>query len=309
MHPGARTTPVVRAEIVSAVSSGEPVVAVARRFGISRQSVYKWLRRFRQGGPAALQDRRSAPRCSPRRTPVALESLIVMLRRQRRIFAWQIALGLGIARSTVIRVLKRFGLNRLSSIGEPRVFQRYQFDAAGELVHIDIKKLANIARVGHRIHGDRRARVEGIGWQHVYVCVDDATRLAFIEVRPREDRREATAFLQRAAQWFARRNVAFQRVMTDNGKVFLSTMFQAELAALGAKHLRTPIYTPRVNGKAERFIRTLLAECAYGMVFNNSGEREAALKAWSRFYNEERPHSALNYQPPASRLLPCQQPL
>jgi transposase InsO family protein len=135
----------------------------------------------------------------------------------------------------------------------------------------------------------------------VYVCVDDASRLAFIEVREREDRFEATAFLQRAAQWFARRNIAFERVMTDNGKVFLSAMFAQELAALGARHIRTPIYTPRVNGKAERFIRTLLSECAYGMTFENSSQRRAALVAWNRFYNEERPHSALKYRPPASR--------
>lgn len=308
MHPQARTTPRIRAEIVSLVESGTPVTLVAARFNISRPTVYKWLRRFRCGGLTQLEDRRSTPLLSPNRTHDRLEAAVVELRRDRRLYAWQIALGLGLPRSTVIRILSRFGLNRLSRIDLPKIFKRYEFEEAGQLVHIDIKKLGNITRVGHRINGDRRTRTAGAGWQHVYVCVDDATRLAFIEVRQREDRFEATAFLQRAAQWFARRNIAFERVMTDNGKVFLSKLFTDEIAALGARHVRTPMYTPRVNGKAERFIRTMLGECAYGMTFENSDQRQLALTAWNRFYNEERPHSALNYRPPASRLTACQQP-
>ena len=306
MHPRARTTPLVRAEIVSLVEAGTPVAVVALRFQISRPTVYKWLRRHNSG--AGLADRRSRPHFSPNRTAVRIEALVAQLRRDRRLFAWQIALGLGLARSTVVKILARLGLNRLARIDLPRVFQRYEFAEAGQLVHIDIKKLGNINRIGHRIHGDYRGRQRGAGWEYVYVCVDDATRLAFIEVREREDRFEATAFLQQAAQWFARRNIAFERVMTDNGKVFLSKLFAEELSALGARHVRTPIYTPRVNGKAERFIRTMLGECAYGMIFETSLQRLEALKAWNGFYNEERPHSALNYRPPASRLTACQQP-
>jgi transposase InsO family protein len=306
MHPRARTTPLVRAEIVSLVEAGTPARAVAALFKISRQTVYKWLRRHRSG--AGLADRRSRPNVSPNRTAVRVEALVAQLRRDRRLYAWQIALGLGLSRSTVIKILARLGLNKLARIDLPRVFQRYEFAEAGQLVHIDIKKLGNINRVGHRIHGDYRGRQRGAGWEHVYVCVDDATRLAFIEIRKCEDRFEATAFLQRAAQWFARRNIAFERVMTDNGKVFLSKLFAEELDALGARHLRTPIYTPRVNGKAERFIRSMLGECAYGMTFESSTQRSDALKAWNRFYNEERPHSALNYRSPASRLTACQQP-
>lgn len=301
MHPLARTTPVVRAEIASRFAGGESVVALASAFRISRPTVYKWIRRFGLEGTDGLCDRRSRPRISPRQTAPTLEAMVSELRRERRLFAWQIALGLDVARSTVIRILQRHGLNRLKSIDEPRTYQRYEYARPGQLVHIDIKKLGRITRIGHRINGDRRTRFAGAGWEHVYVCVDDASRLAFIEVREREDRFEATAFLQRAAQWFARRNIAFERVMTDNGKVFLSAMFAQELAALGARHIRTPIYTPRVNGKAERFIRTLLSECAYGMTFENSSQRRAALVAWNRFYNEERPHSALKYRPPASR--------
>jgi transposase InsO family protein len=308
MHPRARTTPRVRAEIVALVEGGTPVSAVAMRFNVSRPTVYKWLWRHRSGGQSALEDRRSRPHFSPNRTDVRIEAVVAQLRRDRRLFAWQIALGLGLARSTVIRILQRLGLSRLTSIDLPRIFQRYEFAEAGQLVHIDIKKLGRINRIGHRIHGDYKGRERGAGWERVYVCIDDATRLAFIEVRDREDRFEATAFLQRAAQWFARRNIAFERVMTDNGKVFLSKCFTDELTALGARHLRTPIYTPRVNGKAERFIRTMLAECAYGMAFENSQQRRQALTAWNRFYNEERPHPALNYRPPASRLNACQQP-
>ena len=305
MHPRARTTPLVRAEIVALIGCGEAAAAVAARFQISRPTVYKWLKRFRSGGPAALLDRSSRPHRSPNRTSDRLETAVAELRRERRLFAWQIALGLGIARSTVVRILARLRLNHLTRIDPPRVFKRYEFEQAGQLVHIDIKKLGRITRIGHRINGDRSTREVGAGWEHVYVCVDDATRLAYIEVRSREDQYEATAFLQRSAQWFARRNISFERVMTDNGKVFLSRMFAAELAALGARHLRTPIYTPRVNGKAERFIRTMLGECAYGMAFESSDQRRAALEAWNRFYNEERPHSALKYRPPASRLDPA----
>lgn len=308
MHPRARTTPRIRAEIVALVESGAPVSLVAARFNVSRPTVYKWLSRFRSGGADQLEDRRSTPHRSPNRTHDRLEASVIQLRRDRRLYAWQIALGLGLARSTVIRILSRFGLNRLANIDLPQIFKRYEFEEAGQMVHIDIKKLGHISRIGHRINGDRRTRTAGAGWQHVYVCVDDATRLAFIEVRAREDRFEATAFLQRAAQWFARRNIAFERVMTDNGKVFLSKLFTDEITALGARHARTPMYTPRVNGKAERFIRTMLGECAYGMTFENSDQRELALKAWNRFYNEERPHSALKYRPPASRLTDCQQP-
>jgi transposase InsO family protein len=231
-----------------------------------------------------------------------MTEVILELRRSRKLFAWQIALGLGMARSTVIRVLRRSGLQRLSSIAPPPTFKRYEFAAPGQLVHIDIKKLAKFETQGHRIDGVRHKANQGLGSEHVYVCVDDASRVAFVEVREREDRFEAAAFLRNAIRWFRARDVRIERVMTDNGKVFLSRDFRNEILLIGAKHHRTPMYTPRVNGKAERFIRTLLGECAYGIAFANSTERRAGLVAWNRFYNEERPHSALNYRPPASRL-------
>ena len=297
MHPNARTTPLVRAEICARVRRGEPVAAVAERFSISRTTVYKWCRR----GVDELHDRRSRPVHSPGRTSASLEAVVTELRRSRRLYAWQIAHGLGLARSTVIRILARFGLQRLSRIDPPPIYQRYEFAEAGDLVHIDIKKLGRIERAGHRIHGDRRRRVDGAGWEYVYVCVDDATRLAFLEVRSGETAHEAVAFLRGALRWFRARKITVGRVMTDNGKVFLSRPFHDEMVLAKVKHHRTPPYTPRVNGKAERFIRTMLGECAYATAFDHSDERRAALAAWTRFYNEGRPHSALKYRTPAAR--------
>jgi transposase InsO family protein len=158
-------------------------------------------------------------------------------------------------------------------VNVPCVYKRYEYGAAGELVHIDIKKLARIEQAGHRVHGDRRIRSVGAGWEHVYVCIDDATRVAYLEVRDREHREDAAAFLQNAAMWFSGFGVHFQRVMTDNGKVFLSGAFRQQLDILQARHFRTPPYTPRVNGKAERFIRTMLGECAYAVRFDDSKQR------------------------------------
>jgi len=175
------------------------------------------------------------------------------------------------------------------------------------MVHIDIKKLARITKTGHRIPGYRRHMADGGGWEHVYVCVDDATRTAYLEVRRREDRFEAAGFLEAAARWFAQHGVRFERVMTDNGGVFGSTPWRQVLAELGARQIRTRPYCPRTNGKAERFIQTMLRECAYGVAFSNSEERTAALMAWNRYYNEERPHSALKLTVPILRLRQCQQ--
>lgn len=300
MHPQARTTPLVRAEIVARVDAGETVVAVAAAFRISRQSVYKWLNRSRNG--LGFSDRSSRPNCSPRSTSLPTVAAIVGLRRERKLFAWQIALGLGVPRSTVVRVLRRAGLHRLSLVEPPPVYQRYEFAKPGQLVHIDIKKLSKFETPGHRSNGNRHKANSGLGYEHVYVCVDDCTRLAYLEVREREHRFDATEFLRNAVRWFRTHRIRVERVMTDNGKVFLAKMFKDELQLIGARHHRTPMYTPRVNGKAERFIRTMLSECAYGLAFTSSNERRAVLVAWNRFYNEERPHSALNYRPPASRL-------
>lgn len=302
LHPQARTTPLLRAEIVRRVFAGEPVASVARAFQISRQTVYKWVGRARS--QASLDDRSSRPKRSPNATGAAVVAAIIGLRRSRKLFAWQIAHGLDLPRSTVVRILRRAQLQRLSLLEPPPAYQRYEFKRPGDLVHIDIKKLAKFQTQGHRVDGVRHGANAGLGFEHVYVCVDDASRLAFLEVREREDRFEATAFLRAAVRWFRSRGIRIGRVMTDNGKVFLSRPFRDELKLIGARHHRTPMYTPRVNGKAERFIRSMLNECAYGIAFSSSQERRAVLAAWNRFYNEERPHSAINYRPPASRLEP-----
>jgi transposase InsO family protein len=215
----------------------------------------------------------------------------------------EISTVLKMPRSTVIKYLKKLGLERLSKLELPLLIQRYEYANAGELVHIDIKKLGRFEKVGHRIHGVRnRIGHRAMGYDHVYVCVDDATRLAYLEVRPREDRFEAAAFLASAAAWFAHHGIRFVRVMTDNGKVFGSIPWRDVMSSLGARHIRTRPYRPRTNGKAERFIQSMLRECAYGIAFQTSDERREALVAWNRYYNQERPHSALKLLPPISRL-------
>jgi transposase InsO family protein len=307
LHPRARTTPILRQELVARVIEGAPIAAVARDFNVSRQTVYKWISRAHDRSENCFLDRSSRPNSSPRRTSSVVEEHVISVRRNRRLFAWQIALGLGLPRSTVIRILHRARLARLTQLDVPPVYTRYEYGAAGDLLHIDIKKLARIEKPGHRIHGDRTIRSAGAGWEHVYVCIDDSTRVAYLEVRDREHSVDAAAFLKNAASWFSNFRVRVQRVMTDNGKVFLSRSFQPEVENLGARHVRTPPYTPRVNGKAERFIRTMLGECAYAVQFANSAERRAGLSAWVQFYNEDRPHSAIRYQAPLAKLLTCQQ--
>jgi transposase InsO family protein len=284
-----------------------PVAEIARMFGISRQTVYKWLRRFRDGEFTALLDRRPIARTFPARTSETVVRRIEALRRTRRMLSREISAALGLARSTVIKYLKRIGLERLSRLDLPLLIQRYEYAAPGELVHIDIKKLARFDRPGHRIHGQRTNQNEKVGYDYVFVCVDDATRLAYLEVRPREERFEAAAFLTSAAAWFRHHGITFVRVMTDNGKVFSSTPWRAVMTILGARQIRTRPYTPRTNGKAERFIQSMLRECAYGIAFQDSGERREALAAWNRYYNQDRPHAALKLTSPAARLRLCQQ--
>lgn len=302
MHPLARTTPLIRAKIVELVQGGEAVSAVARRFEISRQTVYKWLARHAQGGLAALGDRRPIAKHFPTQVTRRIERQIERLRRSRRLLAWQIAKAMEMARSTIIKVLKRIGLPRLSNLNLPLITRRYEYRRPGEMVHIDIKKLMRFEGIGHRIHGDRRRRSRaGIGNDVIYVATDDASRYTYARIYPREDGPTATSFLRQVIAAYSRRGVPIERVMTDNGKVFTSFAFTNTLDEIGAKHVRTPVYTPRWNGKVERFIQTMLREWAYAIAYRTSQERCAALPAWLRHYNQERPHSALNYATPASR--------
>lgn len=236
MHPRARTTPHSRALIIRRVEAGVPVSIIAHTFGISRQTVYKWLRRYREGGEKFLCDRRPIAKSFPTQLSFEQRNRIEALRRSRRMLAREISTVLSMPRSTVIKYLKILGLERLSKLELPLLIQRYEYAAAGELVHIEIKQLGRFNEVGHRIHGDRRRfKYQAAGYDHVFVRIDDATRLAYLEIRPREDRFEAAAFLSSAAAWFAHHGIRFVRVMTDKGEVFGSNPWRENMSSIGAR--------------------------------------------------------------------------
>jgi transposase InsO family protein len=289
--------------------------ASAPKAEVSDRTCSKWVTRYRSDGEAGLLDRSSAPRSIPHRTPDELVEVIVALRKLRMTAA-EVSLCLGMALSTVSAVLLRVGLGKLSRLEPPEPPNRYERRQAGELLHIDIKKLARIPRwgAGHRVHGNRRLqrnqtktnaagqRERQVGWEFVHVCVDDATRLAYVEVLPDEKATSAIAFLKRAVAFYARHGVTVERVLTDNGSAYRSTIHAFACRALGIRHLRTKPYRPRTNGKAERFIRTMLAGWAYGAIYATGAERAAALDGWLWTYNHRRPHGALSHKPPIARL-------
>lgn len=302
VHRNAKTTPKARALIVQRVEAeGWTVEETAEAFGVSERTVHKWRARWRMGGEASLADRSSAPVRIPHRTPGRREAAILRRRHQRWPIA-PIAHHLRLPRSTVGAVVRRHGLGRLPPLTAPPPLRRYERARAGELLHLDIKALGGIGRIGHRIHGDRRTRVRGIGWEQVHVCIDDASRVAYVEVLPTATAADAVGFLHRAVRWFQRRRIQVERVMTDNGSAYVAAAFTAACGALGVRHLRTRPYTPRTNGKAERFIQTLLREWAYQRPYRSSAWRRRALPRYLRHYNCTRPHSSLHYSPPLRRL-------
>jgi transposase InsO family protein len=302
VHRNAKTTPKGRALIVQRVEAdGWTVRKTAAAFGVSVRTVHKWRRRYRVGGAAGLLDGSSVPRRMPRLTGPVRVAAVRALRMQRLAGA-TIAHRLGLPRATVGAVLRRCGLGRLAPLAARLPVRRYERARPGELLHLDIKSLGRIHAVGHRIHGDRRRTVRGVGWEHVHVCVDDASRVAYVEVLPTLHQEDAVGFLERAVAWFAAHDVRAERVMTDNGSAYLSRAFTATCARLGLRHMRTRPYTPRTNGKAERFIQTLLREWAYRRAYPTSRRRRRALAPWLRYYNARRPHTALHYQPPFTRL-------
>jgi transposase InsO family protein len=275
----------------------------AEAAGVSERTCGKWVTRYRAEGEAGLLDHSSAPRSIPHRTSDELVEVIVMLRRLRMTGA-EIAFCLAMALSTVSAVLLRVGLGKLSRLEPPEPPNRYERRHAGELLHIDVKKLGRIIRPGHRVTGSRRDRRDQgkKGWEYVHVCVDDATRLAYVEVLADEKATTAVGFLRRAIAFYASHGISVERVMTDNGSAYRSTIHAFACRAMGLRHLRTRPYRPRTNGKAERFIRTLLAGWAYGAIYATSAERTAALDGWLWTYNHRRPHGALNHKPPIARL-------
>lgn len=303
LHGNAKTTPGTREEIARRVfGEGRPIRQVAQGFGISHTTVRKWAARWRTEGPLGLTDRSSAPRSIPHRTSRRLERRIEQLRRRRWV-AWQIGRALDLAISTVSAVLHRLGLGRLSSLNPaPAPVIRYERDRPGDLLHVDIKKLGRIRGIGHRVSGQRGNEQRGIGWEFAHVCVDDHTRLAYVELLPDECKDTCSGFLVRAIRWFRKRRIEPQRVMTDNGGSYRSKLWKDVCGTLGLRHLRTRPYTPRTNGKAERFIQTLLREWAYKRPYRSSAERQRALGPWLSYYNTERPHRALGMCPPRQRL-------
>ena len=302
IHQNARTTPRSRAHLIQRLQQGaEPARAVAAALGISERTVRKWRQRYQAEGAAGLQDRSCRPHASPAATAPELVGWIERLRRQRWTGA-QIAHALGLSRATVARRLQRHGLNRLRALEPPAPVQRYEWARPGDLLHLDVKKLGRIGRVGHRITGDRRSRVRGIGWEYVHVAVDDATRLAYVEVLPDEQGVTMTAFLWRALAWFRRLGIRVRRILTDNGSGYRAGVFAQLCRSARLRHRRTRPYTPRTNGKAERFIQTLLREWAYRRAYRTSGVRATALPHWLHHYNVSRPHASLHGRPPASRL-------
>jgi len=294
IHKNARLTVSGRALLIERITKGWPVKAAAQAAGTSRRTAHKWLGRHRLGGERRLHDRSSAPRRCPRRTPDGVVTQIERLRRQR-LTGPQIAMELGMPVSTVGAWLRRLGLGKLSAL-EPRAPTiRYERAAPGELIHIDIKSLGKIDGVGHRITGQHEGhhRARGVGFEHLHVAIDDASRLAYTEILPSLGREDATAFLQRALAWYERLGVRVERVMTDNGSAYRSKLFAKALQQAGVRHVRTRPYTPRTNGKAERFIQTSLREWAYAKPYQSSDQRSAAIGPWTNAYNLTRPHSGI----------------
>jgi transposase InsO family protein len=292
------------------VEHGWSVTKAAEAAEVSERTCSKWVARYRAEGEAGLRDRSSAPLSIPHRTPADRVAVIEALRRLRMTGA-EIAECLDMALSTVSAVLKRLGLGKLSRLEPPEPPNRYQRRHPGELIHVDVKKLGRIAGAGHRATGsrasqaaNRRARRRGApkGWEFVHVCIDDATRLAYAEVLADEQGPTAAGFLRRAVAFYAAYGISVERVMSDNGACYRSIAHAVVCRALGLRHLRTRPYRPRTNGKAERFIRTLLAGWAYGPIYGTSAERTAALDGWLSTYNHRRPHGALSHKPPIARL-------
>jgi len=301
IHQNARSCPASRMLLVSRIRSGSSVSVAAEAAGVSRRTAFKWLARYRAQGKAGLLDRSSRPYRMPRKTNYWWEQEILRWRR-RRLTGIEIARRVPVCPATIARILARHGLSRLKALDPKEPVRRYQREHAGELLHFDIKKLGRIRGVGHRITGDRIQRARGIGWEFVHVAIDDASRLAYAEVLKNERTACATAFLRRTIAWFSARGVRVQSLLTDNGSCYVSHRFTKACQSMGLRHIRTRPYRPRTNGKAERFIQTLLREWAYRRPYHSSAQRTERLARYLNYYNHRRPHASLRKKTPASRL-------
>jgi transposase InsO family protein len=310
MHRNARLTVWGRRTLVERVLAGRPAAHVAAEMGVSRATAYKWLRRFADGGEAALDERSSRPRRSPSRTPAAVEQRICALRRERKFGPARIGYELAVAPSTVHRVLARHGISRLAWMDRPtgRVIRRYERDRPGELVHVDIKKLGRLRPGGGwRALGREATEADKkrnrVGYEYVHSAVDDHTRLAYSEILPDQRVASCAGFLERAIHFYRDHNITVERILTDNALAYRhGTDFHRVLDQYGIGHRLIRPYRPQTNGKVERYNRTLLDEWAYASAFRTGDERKAALTTWLNEYNYTRPHHSLAGKPPASRV-------
>ena len=308
IHKNARLTPIGRERLVRMMLSGQSPQAAARAAGVCPRTARKWLARYKTEGLDGLQDRSSRPKTLRKPTSAKIVKRIVALRRKR----WtgkHIARVVGVSPATVSRVLKRAGLSRLKDLDPPEPAHRYERSAAGEMIHLDIKKLGRFEKPGHRVTGDRtrqsnpRSRKQGgYGWEYVHVAIDDHSRLAFTQIHPNENAISAVAFLKACVAYYAQLGITVKRVMTDNGGCYTSAAFAKACRDLGLKHIRTKPYTPKTNGKAERFIQTALREWAYARAYETSDQRAKDLPLWTHLYNWHRPHGGIKDQTPISRL-------
>ena len=289
--------------VIRVLEEGWQVKAAAQTAGVSERTGYKWLKRFRAGGAAALSDRKATPARCPHRLAADRVAAIAELRRGR-LSGPKIARMLGLPVSTVGAVLRRIGLGRLSALDERPPVIRYERQRPGELIHVDTKKLGRIDGLGHRITGDRRGhRARGVGWEHLHVAIDDACRLAYTEILSTDRGADCAAFLIRAQAWFRTQGLIVERVMTDNAWAYTHTRaFKDALQACGARHLTTKPYCPRTNGKAERFIQTALREWLYARPYQSSDQRASDMHPWLHWYNHHRPHAGIRASTPAQRL-------
>jgi transposase InsO family protein len=307
VHRNARLTPHGRERIARQVASGQTPKAVGEAAGVCPRTVRKWVDRYCREGLVGLRDRSSRPHRLHRPTPQTVVDEVAALRRQR-CTGKQIAAQVGVSPATVSRILRRLGLNKLSALEPAEPVRRYEREYPGEMIHLDIKKLGRIDGIGHRITGDRsgqsnrRSRGEGLGWEFVHVAIDDNSRIAFAKVMANEKKRSATRFLKAALAYYDSLGIKVERVMTDNGSCYKSFAFRRLCKRLGLKHIRTKPYTPKTNGKAERFIQTCLREWAYAQAYHHSRQRTQQLPYWLHRYNWHRPHTGIGAKTPISRL-------